>query len=179
MDILDATILKVSQNALNFARHLTKCPSTQDELYQLGMIQIFKVWEHFPDYPDARKVKVAQAAYRNIMLDYFKHETANWEAVNNWRVIHVPYHRQGKKLVADAPTDGPGDDSNAGQLEERVKGIVAGLPEILQKIHAMKSAGASKDQIGKELGLKDRRVRAYIYRLRDELKRGLLSSQEK
>ncbi len=179
MDIIDPNILKVSQKALNFARHLTKCPATQDELYQLGMIQIFKVWENFPELPEGRRVKIAHSAYRNAMIDYLRHEAANKAAMNSWRVIHVPYHRQGNKLVPDCQEEPAQEPSDAGSLEERVQGVVAGLPEILQKIHAMKTAGKDKDQIGRELGLKDRRVRAYIYRLRDELKRGLLSSQEK
>lgn len=171
MDILDTALTELSQFALNMARKSTKCLDTQDELYQLCLLKIFKVWEEYEEKPEIERMKLAKRAICNQINDYWRQEGRTVELVRQYREIH--------RDDVFAPAHEPEDPSSQAALGARADKAVADLPPRLHAVYTMRTQGASAELIAEKLGLKVRQTYNYIRRLKELLRRGLASSQEK
>lgn len=171
MNVLDPVILEVSQIALNMARKSTKCPDTQDELHQIAMITIFKIWESTPALPDSERKKIALRSIHNKIADYWRHVSAGKRAAIEYGNIH---RREAADLAIPPEEEAPIDDLTAG-----MEVIAPTLPSPLKELYELRKQGLTVKEAGAKLGVKERCAYKHLRRLKDFLKRGLATNHEK
>lgn len=189
-NIEDPIITRLSQYALDRARQATRCPDTQDELYQLGMIQIFHVWEHYPEKTDGERQIMARTAITNKIKDYFRHKGADNKANRNY--AEIKYSDNGT-MRTRSTVQSKGDGHMAvwlhlgrhhGQAHEaefnsRLKQILDKLPPVLLQVYELRLAGKTAVEMMAVLGRSKRQIATYLHDLKEALRRGFSSSQEK
>lgn len=184
-NIEDPTITRLSQFALDRARQATRCPDTQDELYQLGMIQIFHVWEIYPEKTDGERQAMAKAAITNKIKDYFRHKGVDSKANHNYAEIKYPDNGSMKARTTKPGhtvlirLERPKGEADEEEFTGRLQQVLDKLPPVLLQVYELRLAGKTAVEIMAVLGRSKRQVRTYLHDLKEALRRGFSSSQEK
>lgn len=160
MDI-DRALLELSEFALSEARRSTRDKSVQDELEQLGLIQITKVWEEYPDIPDGEMVALSKIAIRNKIRDY-------WRKEKNYQRHATAVGRYNVRFTASHNTA-----HDEAVVEELVKVLKAKMGEPLLTIFEMRLDGATIEDMMRATGRGRRQVFTYLETLKEMLARAL------
>lgn len=175
MELEHPVITKACQVALSYVRRSTKCPSTQDELYQRCLIKIFKVWELNPEASDRDLTNLCHRAIRNEIFDY-------WRAVKRKKRAHDRYiviHRSRRSWEELHRTGADIDETRDRIFLEHVTVTAKTLPNYLAVIYDMKTKGLTNAQIATETHQSLRTVGNRLQELKAFFTDGFESSQEK